>query len=70
MKRVYAKDQTLAGKEVRRPGRRYEIKVRDFTGAEQGVPIRLFAGTVLCAGVYITPVFNLKAKEVEQEGGK
>lgn len=68
--RVLAKDETFGGREVRNPGRNFELKVEQFTSTEQGVPIRLVAGTANCAGSYITPVFGFRQVEVKQEGGK
>lgn len=52
------------------PGRNVEFKTKDFTSAEQAVPIPVFYGTVKLAGIYITPITGFRAVEVKQEVGK
>lgn len=67
---VYAKSAIFGGREVKRPGRNFEIKVDQLTTTEQGVAIRLVAGTANCAGVYITPIFDFRQEEIESDAKK
>lgn len=60
----------FGAKDVRRPGRKFEIKARDFTSNDQGVPIPLLAGTARLSGIYITPVFGFRKVERQAQGAK
>lgn len=66
----WGQEKTIAGKNLRRDGRPFVLKVSEFSSTEQGVPIRVFYGTVRVAAVIVTPIFEFKAKKIKAPSGK
>lgn len=70
IERVWSREETFGAREKRQPQRKFEIKAKDFTSTEQGVPIPVIFGTKTRAGIYITPIFGFRAVPQTQEVGK
>lgn len=60
----------IALQQKKREGRSFEIYTKDFTSAEQAVPVPVVFGTVRIAGTYITPIWSFRAKKIKQKVGK
>jgi hypothetical protein len=59
-----------AGAHGKREARTFEIYAKDFTSAEQAVPVPVIFGTARIAGTYITPIWAFRAKKLKQKAGK
>ena len=60
----------IGGKPQKYPSRKFIIQAKDFTSAEQAVPVRIVFGTARIAGVYITPIFGFRSTATTQKMGK
>jgi hypothetical protein len=68
--KVKAREGTVAAIEKRQPFRKLQFQTKDFSSAEQAVPIRVVYGTAETSGTYITPVFGLRSEPVKSESSK
>lgn len=69
-KSITARENAIAARETRKPLRKLEIQVKDFSEAEEAVPIRLIYGKALVSGVAMTPVFNMRSVAITSQAGK
>ncbi len=60
----------IGGKQQKYPSRKFVIQAKDFTSAEQAVPVRVIYGIAKVAGSYITPIFGFRSEAITQEISK
>jgi hypothetical protein len=58
------------GQFPKKAGRNFEIKAKDFSQSEQGVPLPVLFGTQRISGIYITPIFDFRITDDEEQQGK
>lgn len=52
------------------PSRTFPIQTKDFTDAQQSVPVMVGAGFIKTAGVTFTPIWNFVPHEQTTKAGK